>query len=139
VAQLLRRALAHPDGLGHLKIAMDDAAVAHLAAVCEGDGRRALNALEIAALTTARVRTASSTSPRRDGGKHPKESLVYDHDEDGHYDTISAFIKSVRGSDPTRRSTGWPRCSMRGRTRASWRAGWSSWPAKTSATPIRAV
>ena len=101
VAQLLRRALAHPEGLGHLKIAMDDAAVAHLAAVCEGDGRRALNALEIAALTTA---------PGPDGAIHvtravteesiQKKAVVYDHDEDGHYDTISAFIKSVRGSDP---------------------------------------
>ena len=101
VAQLLRRALAHPEGLGHLKIAMDDAAVAHLAAVCEGDGRRALNALEIAALTTA---------PEADGVVHvtravteesiQKKAVVYDHDEDGHYDTISAFIKSVRGSDP---------------------------------------
>ena len=101
MAQLLRRALAHPEGLGHLKIAMDDAAVAHLAAVCEGDGRRALNALEIAALTTA---------PGPDGAIHvtravteesiQKKAVVYDHDEDGHYDTISAFIKSVRGSDP---------------------------------------
>ena len=101
VAQLLRRALAHPDGLGHLKIAMDDAAVAHLAAVCEGDGRRALNALEIAALTTApgpdgviRVTRAVTEESIQ------KKAVVYDHDEDGHYDTISAFIKSVRGSDP---------------------------------------
>ena len=101
VSLLLRRALAHPEGLGKLKIEMDDAAVAHLAAVCEGDGRRALNALEIAALTTA---------PDPDGVIHvtravteesiQKKAVVYDHDEDGHYDTISAFIKSVRGSDP---------------------------------------
>ncbi len=101
VSLLLRRALAHPEGLGRLKIEMDDAAVAHLAAVCEGDGRRALNALEIAALTTA---------PDPDGVIHvtravteesiQKKAVVYDHDEDGHYDTISAFIKSVRGSDP---------------------------------------
>ena len=45
VAQLLRRALIHPEGLGHLKIAMDDAAVAHLAAVCEGDGRQPVRLL----------------------------------------------------------------------------------------------
>ena len=98
---LLQRALASPDGLGHLKIQMDAAASQHLAAVCEGDGRRALNALEIAALTTA---------PGDDGVIHitrtvteesiQKKAVVYDHDEDGHYDTISAFIKSVRGSDP---------------------------------------
>jgi putative ATPase len=69
--------------------------------MCEGDARRALNALEIAALTTP---------PGKDGSRHitravaedsiQKKAVVYDHDEDGHYDTISAFIKSVRGSDP---------------------------------------
>ena len=101
VTKLLRRALTSPEGLGHLKIEMDDLAMAHLAAVCEGDGRRALNALEIAALTTA---------PGPDGSIHltravteesiQKKAVLYDHDEDGHYDTISAFIKSVRGSDP---------------------------------------
>ena len=101
VTGLLRRALTSPEGLGHLKIEMDDQAMAHLAAVCEGDGRRALNALEIAALTTA---------PGPDGTIHltravteesiQKKAVLYDHDEDGHYDTISAFIKSVRGSDP---------------------------------------
>lgn len=101
VALLLWRARTHPEGLGHLKIELDEAAVKHLAAVCEGDGRRALNALEIAALTTA---------PGEDGTIHitravteesiQKKAVVYDHDEDGHYDTISAFIKSVRGSDP---------------------------------------
>ena len=98
---LLRRALASPEGLAHLKIEMDENAMDHLAAVCEGDGRRALNALEIAALTTA---------PEPDGSIHitravteesiQKKAVLYDHDEDGHYDTISAFIKSVRGSDP---------------------------------------
>jgi putative ATPase len=101
IRTLLRRALASPEGLGHLKIQMDENAVDHLAAVCEGDARRALNALEIAALTT---------EPGPDGVIHitravteesiQKKAVVYDHDEDGHYDTISAFIKSVRGSDP---------------------------------------
>ena len=101
VETLLRRALVHPEGLGNLKIEMDAAAVAHLAAVCEGDGRRALNALEIAALTTApgpdgviRITRAVTEESIQ------KKAVVYDHDEDGHYDTISAFIKSVRGSDP---------------------------------------
>ena len=101
IRTLLKRALASPEGLGRLKIEMDESAMAHLAAVCDGDGRRALNALEIAALTTA---------PDQDGTIHvtratteesiQKKAVVYDHDEDGHYDTISAFIKSVRGSDP---------------------------------------
>lgn len=101
VTELLRRALKATDGLGHLAIEADEAALAHLAAVCEGDARRALNALEIAALTTA---------PAADGVIHitravteesiQKKAVVYDHDEDEHYNTISAFIKSVRGSDP---------------------------------------
>ena len=101
IVTLLQRAITHPDGLGYLTIKADDDALAHLAAVCEGDARRALNALEIAALTT---------KPSEDGVIHITRSVteesvqtkavVYDHDEDGHYDTISAFIKSVRGSDP---------------------------------------
>ncbi len=101
VTLLMQRALKDPEGLGHLKIEMDAAALAHLAAVCEGDGRRALNALEIAALTTApgeggviRITRAVTEESIQ------KKAVVYDHDEDGHYDTISAFIKSVRGSDP---------------------------------------
>ena len=98
---LLRRALASPQGLAHLPIRADDDALRHLAEVCDGDARRALNALEIAALTTP---------PGPDGTIHvtrpvieesiQKKAVLYDHDEDGHYDTISAFIKSVRGSDP---------------------------------------
>ena len=101
VAVLLRRALVHSEGLGHLKIEMDDAAVAHLAAVCEGDGRRALNALEIAALTTAPDDAGTIHITRATTEESiQKKAVVYDHDEDGHYDTISAFIKSVRGSDP---------------------------------------
>jgi len=100
VVKVLKRALAAPTGLNGLVAASDDG-LAHLSAVCEGDARRALNALEIAALTT----------PPQDDGmvrltKHEieesvqKKAVVYDHDEDEHYDTISAFIKSVRGSDP---------------------------------------
>ena len=101
VLKLLRRALSSPAGLGARNVAADDDALLHLATVCEGDGRRALNALEIAALTT---------EPDADGAVRvtraaveesiQKKAVVYDHDEDGHYDTISAFIKSVRGSDP---------------------------------------
>jgi putative ATPase len=98
---LLRRALQEEQGLGSLRISAEEAALQHLAQVCEGDARRALNALDIAALTT---------HAGEDGRVHitrevvedsiQKKIVVYDHDEDGHYDTISAFIKSVRGSDP---------------------------------------
>mgnify|MGYP001166057435 FL=1 len=101
IIALLRRALTHPDGLGDRAVAADDAALAHLAMACEGDARRALNALEIAALTTPAdadgvVRITRAVTEE----SIQKKAVVYDHDEDGHYDTISAFIKSVRGSDP---------------------------------------
>src|SRR5437588_10070446 len=98
---LLGRALADkPRGLGELRIEAEDAALRHLAKLSDGDARKALNALEIAALTTA---------PDPQGIIHiglevaeqsiQKKAVVYD-DEDAHYDTISAFIKSMRGSDP---------------------------------------
>jgi len=103
VAALLRRAVTDPRGLADLKLEVDDDAIRHLAAVCEGDARRSLNALEIAALTT-------EPDSKRDGLIHitrevaevsiQKKAIRYDHDEDEHYDTISAYIKSVRGSDP---------------------------------------
>jgi putative ATPase len=98
---LLRRALSDKErGLGYLKINADEPAIRHLARISDGDARKALNALEIAALTT---------EPNRDGviqidlhvaeQSIQKKAVVYD-DEDAHYDTISAFIKSMRGSDP---------------------------------------
>ncbi len=101
VAGLLRRALTDPRGLAAHRAEADDASLAHLARVCEGDARRALGALEIAALTTPPgpdgvIRVTQSAVE----DSIQKKAVVYDHDEDGHYDTISAFIKSVRGSDP---------------------------------------
>lgn len=99
---LMYRALADEDrGLGYLKIRAADDALTHLAQVSDGDARKALNALEIAAMTTA---------PQPDGfieitlavaeQSIQKKAVVYDGDGDAHYDTISAFIKSMRGSDP---------------------------------------
>ena len=98
---LLQRALADQErGLGYLKVQAEEVALRHLAKLSDGDARKALNGLEIAALTTA---------PDSAGVIHldltvaeqsiQKKALVYD-DEDAHYDTISAFIKSMRGSDP---------------------------------------
>lgn len=101
LAGLLRRALRDPRGLADRRVSLDEAAVAHLARESEGDARRALNALEIAALTTPpggdgciRITVAEAAESIQ------KKVIVYDHDEHGHYDAISAFIKSVRGSDP---------------------------------------
>ena len=100
VTELLKRAIVAPTGLNDL-VEADDDALAHLAAVCEGDARRALNALEIAALTTPPGEDGLVRLTRHEIEESiQKKAVNYDHDEDEHYDTISAFIKSVRGSDP---------------------------------------
>ncbi len=103
VAEVLRRAIADDErGLGRMPLDVAPEALAHIVRVAGGDARTALNALELAALTTAaagdppRVRidlgAAEESIQRR--------AVLYDKDGDAHYDTISAFIKSVRGSDP---------------------------------------
>lgn len=101
ICTLLRRALSCERGLGNMRVHIDEYALAHLARVCEGDARRALNALELAALTTP-PSTDGIVRITREAAEESiqKKAVVYDHDEDGHYDTISAFIKSIRGCDP---------------------------------------
>jgi putative ATPase len=97
---LLQRALADPvRGLGNRNVTASDDALLHLATLADGDARKALNALEIAALTTApapdgsvRVNLAAAEESIQ------RKAVVYG--DDGHYDTISAFIKSIRGGDP---------------------------------------
>jgi len=102
VLAILRRAMADKErGLGTLPLAPDEAALAHLAEVSDGDARRALNALELAALTTeagtgGKVHLTVAAVEE----SVQKKAVVYDRQEDAHYDTISAFIKSMRGSDP---------------------------------------
>ncbi|MFN2474957.1 MAG: replication-associated recombination protein A [Chthoniobacterales bacterium] len=99
--QLIDRALADKErGLGKLKAQIDPEARTHLAKISDGDARKCLNALEIGALTTA---------PDREGRIHitlaaaeqsiQQKAIVYDRAGDAHYDTISAFIKSMRASD----------------------------------------
>lgn len=101
IIELVRRALVSEKGLASCRVNMDEDAMAHLARVCDGDARRALNALEIAVLSTAPSGNGEVRITRRIiEDSMQKKAVVYDHDEDGHYDTISAFIKSVRGSDP---------------------------------------
>ena len=99
---LLQRALADTErGLGYLKISAAEDALRHLAKTADGDARKALNSLEIAALTTAPdpdgvIRISLEVAAQ----SIQKKAVVYDGDGDAHYDTISAFIKSMRGSDP---------------------------------------
>jgi putative ATPase len=100
---LLRRALEDEEqGLAGAGAAVTDEALRHLADVAGGDARTALNALEFAVATAA---SAAGDEPPRVGLQEAEESIqqravLYDRDGDAHYDTISAFIKSVRGSDP---------------------------------------
>jgi len=99
---LLERALADSErGLGHLKMDVGPEALGHLAKVSDGDARKALNSLEIAALTTMPdekgvIRVSMEVAEEC----IQKKAIVYDANGDQHYDTISAFIKSIRGSDP---------------------------------------
>jgi len=102
VHTLIQRALSDPQrGYGQRNVHIDEAALAHLVNVAGGDARNALNALELA---------VESTPPDAQGVIHltlevaqesiQRRAVLYDKDGDAHYDTISAFIKSLRGSDP---------------------------------------
>lgn len=102
VEELIRRAVYdETKGMGSYQADITDEAVSFLADMAEGDARSALNAIELGILTTDRS---------EDGRIHitlsvaeeciQRRSLKYDKDGDNHYDTISAFIKSMRGSDP---------------------------------------
>jgi putative ATPase len=108
--QLIDRALADKDrGLGHHKVRIDPEARTHLAKLADGDARKCLNALEVGVLTTPPSSSTSSSS----SGSAPvihftlavaedsiqQKAIVYDKKGDAHYDTISAFIKSMRASD----------------------------------------
>ncbi len=102
IAKVLVRALKDGDrGLGQYCVKVHEDALRHIVRVADGDARSALNALELAVLTTPpdeegvrqiTVEVAAESIQRR--------ALAYDRDGDQHYDTISAFIKSMRGSDP---------------------------------------
>lgn len=102
IIELLHRAVTDVEkGMGSYRAVLDEDAADFLADVANGDARAALNAVELGVLTTPRA---------EDGKIHidlevaqeciQKRAVRYDKDGDNHYDTISAFIKSMRGSDP---------------------------------------
>ena len=102
ITQLLKNALSDPErGLGMYRVQVEEKALEHLVKTARGDARSALNALELAVLTT---------SPDPQGIRQitlsvaeesiQKPAVLYDKQGDQHYDVISAFIKSMRGSDP---------------------------------------
>jgi len=102
ILEILNACLKDKDrGLGKFNVQIAKDAINFLAKSCEGDARRALNALELGVLTTpvdAGGKIDFSLEVAQDSIQ--KKAVVYDHDEDGHFDTASAFIKSMRGSDP---------------------------------------
>ncbi len=103
LAGLLRSAVEDPErGFGKKALNLHDDAASHLVRMCDGDARKLLTSFELAVLTT---------EPDEDTGEITidlavaedsiqRKTVVYDADGDGHYDTISAFIKSMRGCDP---------------------------------------
>jgi putative ATPase len=102
VETLLRRALTDAGrGLGQVPATVDDDALAHLVRIAGGDARNALNALELA-VTTTRADKSGRVHVTLEVAQESiqRRAVRYDKGGDEHYDTISAFIKSVRGSDP---------------------------------------
>ena len=100
--QLLQRALRDPEqGYGERRVELSPEAAAHLVDVAGGDARSLLNALELAVESTAAtadgvVRIDLATAEE----SIQQRAVLYDKQGDAHFDTISAFIKSLRGSDP---------------------------------------
>ena len=102
IEKLILRALKDRErGYGYFKVNIEDKALKFLADVSNGDARAALNAVELAVLTTEKGK--DGTIDITIGVAQEciqKRALNYEKDGDNHYDTISAFIKSMRGSDP---------------------------------------
>ena len=102
IKDIIRQALKDPvRGFGAKKIQFDDDALDHLADVANGDARAALNALELAVETTPEdnekvIHITMAVAEE----SIQKRAVLYDREGDCHFDTISAFIKSMRGSDP---------------------------------------
>ena len=99
ISSLLQRAITDKRGFPDKKITLQKEALAFLAQSCEGDARRALNALEIAVRTTAPDKKGVTNISAEVAHESIQEKPV-EYGDDGHYDTASAFIKSMRGSDP---------------------------------------
>ena len=99
ILTLLRRALTDSErGLGTVEVRASEDALAFLAEVCDGDARRALNALEVGVLSAGPPPVEFTLEAARESIQ--RKAIVFDPTGDTHYDVASAFIKSLRGSDP---------------------------------------
>ena len=98
---ILKNAIKNPEGLGSYNINIEDETLKKIAEISNGDVRTALNSLEIAVLTTpvdknGLINITNEIAAECVG----KKKSMFDKTGDSHYDNISAFIKSMRGSDP---------------------------------------
>ncbi len=104
ILTLLRRALADKQrGLGNMQIDARDDALRHLATICDGDARRALTALEVGVISQAKYTKEGKAIVFDLAAAQESiqaKAIQYDQGGDMHYDAASAFIKSMRGSDP---------------------------------------
>ena len=101
VFTILKNAIKNPEGLGSYNINIEDSTLKKIAEISNGDVRTALNSLEVAVLTTpidqnGKINITNEIAAECVG----KKKAVFDKSGDSHYDNISAFIKSMRGSDP---------------------------------------
>jgi len=101
VYTVLKNAITRKDGLGEYNIKIEDKTLRKLAQISNGDVRTALNGLEVAVLTTAMDKDGfiNITDEVIQNSIQERKAL-FDKNGDSHYDNISAFIKSMRGSDP---------------------------------------
>ena len=101
IYHILKNSLERKDGLGEYNIKIEDKTLEKLASICNGDVRTALNGLEVAVLTT-QMDKDGYINITDDVIKNSVQSkkAIFDKNGDSHYDNISAFIKSMRGTDP---------------------------------------
>jgi putative ATPase len=101
VLTVVERAIADDDrGLGGFNLEVDEAALEHIVHTAGGDARVALNTLEAATLLAVESEGSRNVDLKTAEEAAQRKALLYDKWGDSHYDTISAFIKSMRGSDP---------------------------------------
>lgn len=102
IVRIIKNALKDREkGLGELKVKIDEKLMRYIADISNGDARVALNAIELAVVTTAPDKKGEIEITRKLLEECiQKRSISYDADGESHYDNISAFIKSMRGSDP---------------------------------------
>ena len=101
IYDILKNAIKNKDGLGEYNIKIEDATLKKLATISNGDVRTALNGLEVATLTTAMSDDGYIHLTDEDiKNSVQSKKAIFDKNGEQHYDNISAFIKSMRGSEP---------------------------------------